>query len=64
VPADIVRKLHADVERVLRMPEVSNGLIAQGWDIVASPPETFSQVLQSEFDRWSKIVKAAGVKAN
>src|SRR5688572_8193802 len=64
MPADIARKLHADVERALRLPEVANGLAAQGWDITASPPDQFSKVLQSEFDRWSAVVKRAGIKAN
>ncbi len=64
MPADIVRKLHADTEKVLRIPEIANNLIAQGWDIVVSPPDQFSVVLQSEFDRWSAVVKRAGIKAN
>jgi tripartite-type tricarboxylate transporter receptor subunit TctC len=64
LPADIVRKLHADSEKALRIPDIANNLIAQGWDITASPPETFSVVLQSEFDRWSAVVKRAGIKAN
>ncbi len=64
MPADIVRKLHSDVERTLRIPEIANNLIAQGWDITVSPPERFSVVLQSELDRWSAVVKRAGIKAN
>jgi tripartite-type tricarboxylate transporter receptor subunit TctC len=64
LPAEIVRKLHADVERALRIPEVANGLIVQGWDITASPPEQFSVVLQSELDRWTAVVKRAGIKVN
>ncbi len=64
MPAEIVRKLHADVERALRNPEIANGLVAQGWDITASPPAQFSTVLQSEFDRWSAVVKRAGIKVN
>jgi tripartite-type tricarboxylate transporter receptor subunit TctC len=64
VPADIVGKLQVDVERALRIPEVANSLIAQGWDITASPPDRFSVVLQSEFERWSAVVKRAGIKAN
>jgi len=64
MPADIVRKLHADTDRVMRMPEVTNNLIAQGWDIAVSPPDQFSKVLQSEMDRWSAVVKSAGIKAN
>jgi tripartite-type tricarboxylate transporter receptor subunit TctC len=64
LPAEVVRKLHADAERVLRMPDVVNNLVAQGWDITASPPDEFSKVLQSEFDRWSAVVKRAGIKVN
>jgi hypothetical protein len=29
-----------------------------------SSPDQFSVVLQSEFDRWSAVVKRAGIKAN
>ena len=64
MPADVVRKLHADTDKVMRMPEVANNLVAQGWDIAVSPPDQFSVVLQSEFDRWSAVVKRAGIKAN
>jgi len=64
MPADIVQKLHSDVERALRVPETANNLIAQGWDITVSPSERFSGELQSEFDRWSAVVKRAGIKAN
>jgi len=64
MPADIVRKLHSDIERALHIPEVANNLIGQGWDITASPPERFSVVLQSEWDRWSAVVKRAGIRAN
>jgi tripartite-type tricarboxylate transporter receptor subunit TctC len=59
-----VRKLHADLEKALQIPEIANNLVAQGWDITASPPERFSVVLQSEFDRWSAVVKRAGIKVN
>ena len=62
--AEIARKLHADSEKVLRNPEIAKTLIAQGWDITASPPDRFATVLQAEFDRWSAVVKGAGVKAN
>jgi tripartite-type tricarboxylate transporter receptor subunit TctC len=64
MPADVVRKLHADTDKVMRMPEVANNLIAQGWDIAVSPPDQFAKVLQSEMDRWSAVVKRAGIKAN
>src|SRR5882724_6334350 len=51
LPADIVRKLHADTERALRIPEIANNLVAQGWDILGSEPADFAVVLKSELDR-------------
>ncbi len=53
-----------DVEKSLRIPEVANSLVAQGWDITASPPELFAAMLRAELDRWSKVVKSAGIEAN
>jgi len=64
MPAEIVRKLHADSEKALRIPEIAGSLVAQGWDITVSPPDRFAQVLQSELERWSAVVKRAGIKAN
>ena len=64
MPADVVRKLYADTDKVLHMPEIANILVAQGWDIAVSPPDQFSQVLRAELERWSAVVKRAGIKAN
>jgi len=64
MPAEIVRKLHADSEKALRAPEIANNLVAQGWDITVSPPERFGVVLQAEFDRWSAVVRRAGIKVS
>ena len=64
MPAEVVRKLHADTEKVLHIPEVANNLVAQGWDIAVSPPDQFSKVLRAELERWSAVVKHAGIKAN
>jgi tripartite-type tricarboxylate transporter receptor subunit TctC len=64
MPADIVRKLYSDVQRALLNPEIASNLVSQGWDITVSPPEEFSIVLQSEMDRWSAVVKRAGINAN
>jgi tripartite-type tricarboxylate transporter receptor subunit TctC len=57
--ADIVRKLHSDMEKALRIPDIANNLIAQGWDITMSPPEEFARVL-----RAAVVVKNAGIKVN
>ena len=39
-------------------------LLAQGVDIVASPPPQFAVFLRNEVAKWAKVVKDAKVQAN
>ena len=48
MPKEIVAKINADTKTALRAPEVSEKLVAQGWDIVTSTPEDFAPVLRAE----------------
>jgi len=57
-----VAKIFADLQQALWAPEVVEKLNAQGWDIVGSSPADFALVLQSEFDRWSTVIKGARIK--
>jgi len=63
-PAMIVERLHADTVRTLQTPEVRDNLTRQGTEIVASTPARFAQVIREDIAKWSKVVKAAGVKVD
>ncbi len=60
-PRDIVAKLSADIVAVLKSPDVSERLIAQGADVAATSAEEFGRFLAAEHVRWSAAVKAANV---
>jgi tripartite-type tricarboxylate transporter receptor subunit TctC len=64
LPPEVVAKVHADTRKALHAPEVVEKLTAQGWDIVAGSPDELARVLQSELEKWSKVVKDAKIKAN
>jgi tripartite-type tricarboxylate transporter receptor subunit TctC len=34
-----------------------------GFDIVASTPEEFSAQVKNEVEKWGKVIKASGLKA-
>jgi len=53
----IVKRLHAVFTQALKVPEVRERLIKQGFDIVGSTPEEFDAYLRVELQRWSKVVK-------
>ena len=61
-PPEIVRKLHADILRVLQQAEVKNALSAAAVDIVGNSPEEFARYIQSEATKWAEVVKASGAR--
>jgi len=61
-PADVVRRLNAEVVRILREPAVAERLSGQGADPAPSAPETFAAFIRVEIDKWARLVKAAGMK--
>jgi len=62
LPREIVRKIHGEVVRALKIPEIRSKLVQQGADPVGSTPEEFGAYLRSETAKWSKVVKASGAK--
>jgi tripartite-type tricarboxylate transporter receptor subunit TctC len=59
----IASRLHAEVAKVLRQPDVRERLAGQGMEPVASTPAEYRAFVLRENEKWSKVVKAAGVKA-
>ena len=56
-PPAVVERLHAVFTQALKLPEVRERLINQGFDVVGSTPEEFGAYLRAEMQRWSKVVR-------
>ena len=63
IPEEVARKINADIVATLKTPEVKERLAQLGADVVANSPAEFAQVIRLEIDKWGKVVRAAGVKA-
>jgi tripartite-type tricarboxylate transporter receptor subunit TctC len=61
-PKDVVVKLAQAFKEALESPEIRTRMIAQGADPAHLGPDAFGAALKVENERWSKAVKAAGVK--
>ncbi|RPI46306.1 MAG: tripartite tricarboxylate transporter substrate binding protein [Betaproteobacteria bacterium] len=59
----IVRRLHRDVDEVLKKPAIQRQLTNQGIAIVASSPQALGAYLAAEMKKWAEIIGAAGVKS-
>jgi tripartite-type tricarboxylate transporter receptor subunit TctC len=58
-----VTRLNTEVTRILHTPEARERLYALGAEPSANTPEEFAAYLSSELAKWTKVVKAAGIKA-
>ncbi len=63
-PADIVQRMNEAINAVLKQPEVSGKLAAQGIDLRSSTPAAAQQYIERQVDIWAKVVKDNGIKAD
>jgi len=62
-PKETVLKIHADVIRVLRGPEVKKRITDLGAEVVGDSPEEFGAAMRAESAQWAEIIKAANIRA-
>jgi tripartite-type tricarboxylate transporter receptor subunit TctC len=62
-PRPIIDRLHAEVAKALQQREVREKLSTDGAEAVGNTPEQFGAYIRAETDKWAKVVKAAGIKA-
>jgi tripartite-type tricarboxylate transporter receptor subunit TctC len=63
MPADLVDRINKDVERALQSAEIKERFANLGAEPMPMTPAQFKSFTRSEIDESSKIVKAAGIKA-
>jgi len=63
-PKPVTARLQASLHQALNAPEMKERLAAQGIDGIASTPEQLIKHLRSELDKWTAVVKAAGLKVD
>jgi tripartite-type tricarboxylate transporter receptor subunit TctC len=62
-PKAIIAKVNRDVVYSLNLAEAKSALAAQGAEAVPTTPEEFGAFLKREIDKWGRVIKAAGIKA-
>lgn len=62
-PKAIVDKLNSAFTQVLKLPEIQERLLSVGAEALSSTPAGFGDFLKSETQRWTKVMREAGIKA-
>jgi tripartite-type tricarboxylate transporter receptor subunit TctC len=63
-PKPIVDRLHAEVARMIALPDVRERLNGLGVDPSAMPGEAFAKIIAADIARWTAVAKAADIKAD
>ena len=61
-PRAIVQMLNSEVHKVMRRPGAVEAMRNVGVDIALSTPEEFGRVIESEMQRWGKLIRTLGLK--
>ena len=63
-PAPIINRLNTEIVKALHSPDVTQLLLNQGLEVKTSTPQQFGAYMRSEYDKWAKVIRDAGIQAN
>jgi len=63
-PREVIGRLHAEIVKVLAMPEIRQRLEAMGMEPAGAGPDEFQAHIRSELQKWGKVVRDAGITAD
>ncbi len=61
-PADIVRRVNAELNTALQNPDLVKRLNSQGADAVGGSADGFARVVKADLAKWAKVVRESGAK--
>jgi tripartite-type tricarboxylate transporter receptor subunit TctC len=63
-PTDIVARLNAEVNRIMTLPDIQQRLVTMGAEHVSMSVAEVGALLRGDYERWGRIIKDAGIKAD
>ncbi len=63
-PKATVTTISNTLLKIMQQKDVQERVAALGFDVVASTPEQFSAQIKTELEKWGKVIRAAGIKAD
>lgn len=61
-PRPIIDLLNAEVRKAMRTPEMAEAMKSVGVEEALSSPEEFGRTIESEMDRWGKLVRSLNLR--
>ncbi len=61
-PAAIINRLHADIVKIVQLPDINTRWASLGTEPLHNTPEQYAAYLKADVGKWAKVVREAGVK--
>jgi len=63
-PKPVIARLNAEMNAILKQPDVAEKMHASGFDLIGGTPEDFGNLIKRETDTWSPVIKKLGLKVD
>jgi tripartite-type tricarboxylate transporter receptor subunit TctC len=63
-PQPVIDRLHREAAAAVKHREVAEKLTQQGLDAVVAPPDVLAARMRRDAEKWGKVVREAGIKAD
>jgi tripartite-type tricarboxylate transporter receptor subunit TctC len=63
-PAEVVGRLNKEINTILADPKIKAQFFELGATVFASSPADFGKLIAEETEKWAKVVKATGIRAD
>ncbi len=61
-PREIVDRMNREIGWALAQPEVAKKVVESGLDVAFGTPEQFGALLRNDFEKYGRLIRAAGIK--
>jgi len=62
-PKDLIVRIHGDFTKVLQDREIRDRIAGMGADVVGNSPEQFAAFWRNESEKWGRVIREAGIRA-
>lgn len=63
-PRGLIDRLHAEIIKILAMPEIKERVTSLGFSLIANTPEEFSAQIKSDLAKWARVIRVSGARVD
>jgi len=63
-PKPVITRLNAEMNAILKQPDVIDKMQASGFDLIGGTPEDFGNLIKRETETWTPVIRKLGLKVD